>query len=74
MKIISADDHLAETPDLWEKRLPEGLREKGPKFVELDNGGDGWLMPGASSAAAARPGRDGRQKVRRLSGLRNPLG
>jgi uncharacterized protein len=47
MKIISADDHLAETPDLWEKRLPKGLREKGPRFVQLPGGGDGWLMPGA---------------------------
>ena len=47
MKIISADDHLAETPDLWEKRLPKGLREKGPRFVQLPGGGEGWMMPGA---------------------------
>lgn len=47
MKIISADDHLAETPDLWEKRLPKGLREKGPRFVKLPGGGEGWMMPGA---------------------------
>jgi predicted TIM-barrel fold metal-dependent hydrolase len=52
VKIISADDHLAETPDLWQKRLPKSLRERGPKFVELPGGGNGWLMPGA---AAPRP-------------------
>lgn len=49
LKIISADDHLAETPDLWEKRLPKSLRDKGPKFVTLDGGGHGWLMPGATA-------------------------
>ena len=47
MKIISADDHLAETPDLWQKRLPKTLREKGPRFVQLPGGGEGWMMPGA---------------------------
>jgi predicted TIM-barrel fold metal-dependent hydrolase len=49
MKIISADDHLAETPDLWQKRLPLELREKGPRFVQLPGGGEGWMMPGASA-------------------------
>ena len=52
LKIISADDHLSETPDLWQKRLPKNLRDKGPKFVALDGGGEGWMMPGA---AAPRP-------------------
>jgi len=49
LKIISADDHLSETPDLWEKRLPKGLREKGPKFITLETGGQGWMMPGAEA-------------------------
>ena len=49
LKIISADDHLSETPDLWQSRLPKHLREKGPRFVTLPGGGDGWMMPGAQA-------------------------
>jgi len=41
-KIISADDHVQETPDLWERRLPKHLREKAPKIIKLDNGGVAW--------------------------------
>ena len=41
-KIISADDHVQETPDLWERRLPPHLRDKAPKVVHLDNGGAAW--------------------------------
>ena len=32
-KIISADDHVQETPDLWSKRLPAQMRDKAPKIV-----------------------------------------
>jgi len=42
-KIISADDHIQETPDLWEKRLPKDLRDKAPKMILLENGGSAWL-------------------------------
>jgi predicted TIM-barrel fold metal-dependent hydrolase len=52
LKIISADDHLSETPDLWQSRLPKHLREKGPRFIDLEGGGQGWMLPGA---AAPRP-------------------
>jgi hypothetical protein len=41
-KIISADDHLQETPDLWERRLPVHLREKAPKIIRLENGAAAW--------------------------------
>jgi hypothetical protein len=41
-KIISADDHLQETPDLWERRLPVHLREKAPKIIRLENGSAAW--------------------------------
>ncbi|MGH7806229.1 MAG: amidohydrolase family protein [Candidatus Binatia bacterium] len=47
LKIISADDHLSETPDLWQKRLPKHLRESGPRFIDLEGGGQGWMLPGA---------------------------
>ncbi len=41
-KIISAGDHVQETPDLWERRLPAHLREKAPKIIRLDNGAAAW--------------------------------
>lgn len=31
---ISADSHVVEPPDLWEKRLPLSLRERAPRFGE----------------------------------------
>jgi predicted TIM-barrel fold metal-dependent hydrolase len=41
-KLISADDHVQETPDLWEKRLPVHLRDRAPKIVRLDDGAAAW--------------------------------
>ena len=29
---ISADSHMTEPPDLWEKRLPAALRDHAPRF------------------------------------------
>ena len=29
--IISVDDHVMEPPDLWQRELPESMRERGPK-------------------------------------------
>src|SRR5580765_5066515 len=34
-RIISVDDHVVEPPDLWSTRLPQELRERGPR-VERD--------------------------------------
>lgn len=31
--IISVDDHVLEPPDLWTKRMPAGLVDRGPKVV-----------------------------------------
>src|SRR5437899_11328258 len=30
---ISADSHMTEPPDLWEKRLPPALRDRAPRFL-----------------------------------------
>src|ERR1700687_4618816 len=45
-KIISADDHVQETPDLWQKRLPAGLRDRAPKIVNLEDGASAWVWAG----------------------------
>src|SRR2546422_8134636 len=44
---ISADSHMTEPPDLWEKRLPLALRDRAPRFPKRgDAGGNvrvgGW--------------------------------
>jgi predicted TIM-barrel fold metal-dependent hydrolase len=44
---ISADSHMTEPPDLWEKRLPPALRDRAPRFPNRgDAGGNvrvgGW--------------------------------
>src|SRR6266542_4746496 len=42
---ISADSHMWEPPDLWEKRLPQALRERAPHVPGRDNS-DGRLRAG----------------------------
>lgn len=42
--VIDADAHVNEPPDLWESRLPAGLRERGPRLVRDSTGGDVWLV------------------------------
>jgi predicted TIM-barrel fold metal-dependent hydrolase len=45
-KIISADDHVQETPDLWMKRLPASMRDKAPRIVSLPDGASAWAWAG----------------------------
>src|SRR2546429_5966945 len=44
--IISADSHVIEVPDLWEKGMPESLKERAPK-VYFDEKKDAWLFGSA---------------------------
>jgi len=47
-RVISADDHIDlrfMPPDLWTKRLPTGLRERGPRVVDGDKGPN-WVCDG----------------------------
>ncbi len=41
--IISADSHIVEPPDLWEKWLAAKYRDQAPKLVKDSDGGDAWL-------------------------------
>jgi predicted TIM-barrel fold metal-dependent hydrolase len=41
--IISSDSHVIEVPDLWEKGLPQALRERAPK-VYFDEKRDAWMF------------------------------
>src|SRR5262245_12842106 len=41
-EIVSADSHIIEPPDLWEKWLTPEYRKRAPKLVKDDEGGDAW--------------------------------
>jgi predicted TIM-barrel fold metal-dependent hydrolase len=43
--LISADSHVLEPPDLFEKRLPVNLRGRAPKLLPW-NGGSAWFVDG----------------------------
>jgi predicted TIM-barrel fold metal-dependent hydrolase len=47
-KIFSVDDHIVEPADLWTSRLPERLRDSGPRVVEED-GRQFWTFEGKVS-------------------------
>ena len=40
--LISADSHVVEAPDLWEKWLPKEFQPKAPKLVKDSEDGDAW--------------------------------
>lgn len=42
-QIISADSHVIEVPDLWEKGMPASLRERAPKAY-FDDKRDAWMF------------------------------
>src|SRR5208282_1412079 len=47
--LVSADSHIIEPPDLWERWLPKKYQDKAPKLVKDDEGGDAWqYRPGGA--------------------------
>lgn len=45
--LISADDHVQEPPDTWQKRVPAKFRDRAPKVVRTDQG-DAWVIEGSA--------------------------
>ena len=41
-QLISADSHVVEAPDLWDKWLDAKYRDRAPKLVKDAEGGDAW--------------------------------
>lgn len=41
--VISADSHVVEAPDLWDKYLDPKYRDRAPKLVKDAEGGDAWV-------------------------------
>jgi Amidohydrolase len=42
---ISSDSHVIEPPDLWQDRVPAGLRDRAPRVVS-EPAGDFWYVEG----------------------------
>lgn len=42
-RIVDADCHILEPPDIWANWLPEKFGDKAPKLVKDSQGGDAWL-------------------------------
>ena len=42
-RIIDADTHINEPPDLWEKHLPTAFRERTPRVIDGPHGGKAWV-------------------------------
>ena len=43
-RIIDSDQHIVEPPDLWECWLPKKFRDRAPKLVKDEDGGDAWQL------------------------------
>lgn len=50
--VISVDDHLVEPADLWQRRLPAKLRDRGPRVVEGAGGDPAEVMRKVAGANA----------------------
>lgn len=43
-RVISADSHLEISPARWTNRVPVKYRDRAPRLVKLDHGGDGVIV------------------------------
>ncbi len=67
-RVVSADSHVVEPPDLWERNLPKHLRERAPRAIANPRG-PGFLFvaegtapfPVAGVFAAGQTGRSGKR-------------
>ena len=50
-KVISADDHVVEPPDVFQRRLPERLKSKAPEIKRFGDV-DRWVIGERVLAAA----------------------
>ena len=45
-RVVSADSHINEPPDLWRDRVPAQYRDRVPRIERFEQG-DAWVMEGA---------------------------
>ena len=46
-RLVSADSHVNEPPDLWTSRVAAPLRDRAPR-VERFEEGDAWILDGVA--------------------------
>jgi predicted TIM-barrel fold metal-dependent hydrolase len=44
-RLVSADSHVVEPPDIWTRRMPARLRDRAPRQQRFDEG-DAWVIEG----------------------------
>lgn len=47
-RLISADSHINEPPDLWTSRVRAKFKDRAPRIERLEKG-DAWIMEGSST-------------------------
>jgi predicted TIM-barrel fold metal-dependent hydrolase len=45
-KVISTDNHINEPPSMYVDRLPDDLKDRAPRIMPGNDGGDGWSYDG----------------------------
>ena len=45
MRLISADSHVNEPPDLWVERVPAAMKDRAPRIKSFEQG-DAWVIEG----------------------------
>ena len=58
-RVISSDDHIFETPDLWTSRIEPKYRERCPRIVRVDDGTDWWFCDGMQGMGSGPGGQAG---------------
>ena len=46
-RLVSADSHVNEPPDLWTSRVPAALRDRAPRMEHFAEG-DAWILDGVA--------------------------
>ncbi|MSQ61104.1 MAG: amidohydrolase [Dehalococcoidia bacterium] len=44
--VISADGHVETPPEAWVKYVPKQYRDRAPRLIKVEDGGEGWLVEG----------------------------
>jgi len=61
MILVSVDDHVVEPPDMFDRHIPAGYRDRAPRVIRKQDGSDVWLFEGRQmpniglNAVAGRP-------------------
>ena len=72
-RIVDADCHILEPPDIWTNWLPEKYADKAPKLVKDGQGGDAWLTAVGGEPDPIGLVVDARDAVRRVPLVRRHL-